>query len=71
MIFPPLFSAFQVLDLIHTLCKVVEISSKALQETNMRPPEYLDKEKNQSTVCDFVEISKLNFWGKKRESQSL
>ncbi len=40
-----------------TLCKVVEISSKASQETNMRPPDYLAKEKNLSTVCDVVEIS--------------
>ncbi len=40
-----------------TLCKVVEIFSKALQETNVRPPESLAKKKNLSTVCDVAEIS--------------
>ncbi len=40
-----------------TLCNVVEISSKALKETNVRYPESLAKEGYLSTVCDVVEIS--------------
>ncbi len=39
------------------MCDVVEISSKALKETNVRDPESIAKEKYLSTVCDFVEIS--------------
>ncbi len=39
------------------MCDVVEIYSKALKETNVRPPESLVKEKYLSTVCDVVEIS--------------
>ncbi len=39
-----------------TLYDVDEISSKALKETNMRPPESA-KKKNFSTVCDEYEIS--------------
>ncbi len=39
------------------MCDVVEISSKALKETNVRYPESLAKEKHLSTVCDVVEIS--------------
>ncbi len=45
----------------YTVCKVVESSSKASHEANMRPPDYLAKEKYLKTVCDVVEISNLNF----------
>ncbi len=43
--------------LLSTACNDVEISSKALKETNVRDPESIAKEKYLSTVCDFVEIS--------------
>ncbi len=42
---------------LSTVCDVVEISSKTLKETKVRPPESLAKEKNLSTVCDVAEIS--------------
>ncbi len=35
---------------------VVEISSKASKETNVRHPVSLAKEKSPSTVCDVVEV---------------
>ncbi len=39
------------------MCDVIEISSKALKETNVRDPESLAKKNNLSTVCKVVEIS--------------
>ena len=38
------------------MCDVVEFSSKALKETNVRDPESLATEKYLSTVCDVVEM---------------
>ncbi len=39
------------------MCDVVEISSKSLKKTNVRPPVSLAKEKYLSTVCGVAEIS--------------
>ncbi len=41
---------------LSTVCDFLEISSKALNQTNVRDPMSVAKEKNLSTVCDVVEI---------------